>query len=107
MGSLVYVPKEGDIDKFNTMRPRLYTVNDVFDDGVEYPSIAVDTPFLTTKRPKCPASHADQVKFKTIVTDFMGNLSKKSFVLKSRYGSGTTTFMQRLIQNVTLRAYCS
>ena len=49
-GSLIALAKESDIDKFNTMRPKLYTINDVFDNGVEYPSIDIDTPFLTTKR---------------------------------------------------------
>ena len=80
------------------MRPQLYTISDVLDDGVEYPSIDIDTPFLTAKRPNGAASHPDQVKFKAIVNEFMGNHNKKSLVLKSRYGSGKTTFMQRLIQ---------
>jgi hypothetical protein len=90
--------KEGDVDKFNAMKPKLYSINDVFDDGVEYPSIDIDTPFLTTKQPNGPASHADQVQFKTVVDDFMGNIAKKSLVLRSRYGSGKTTRMQRLIK---------
>ena len=88
--------KEVDVFKFNAMRPKLYTINDVFDDDVEYPSIDIDTPFLTTKRPNGPASHPDQVKFKTVVDDFMGNIAKKSLVLRSRCGSGKTIFMQPL-----------
>ena len=76
--------KEGGIDKFNAMRPKLYTINDAFDDGVEYPSIDIDTPFPTTKKPNGPVSHPHQVKFKTVVDDFMGNIAKKSLVLSSR-----------------------
>ena len=90
--------KEGDIDKFNNMKPKLYTIKDVFDDGVEYPSIDIDTPFLNTKKPNGPASHPDQVEFKAVVDDFMCNIAKKSLVLMSRYGSGKTTLMQRIIK---------
>ena len=87
--------KEGDVDKFNAMRPKLHTINDVCDDGVEYPPIDIDTPFLTTKKPNGPVSHLDQVKFKAVVDDFMGNIAKKSLALRSRYGSGKTTLTQR------------
>jgi hypothetical protein len=63
VGSKMVLAKEGDVEKFNAMRPKPYTIDDVFDDDVEYPSIAVDTPFLTTKRPNGLSSHADQVQF--------------------------------------------
>ena len=65
IGNLMVLAKEGDVHKFNAMKPKLDTINDVFDEGVEYPSLDINTPFRTTKRPNGRASHPDQVKFKT------------------------------------------
>ena len=76
----------------------LYNINDIFDNGIIYPSIDIDTPFLTTKRPNGPESYPGQGQFKTMVNNFINHISKKSLVLRSRYGSGKTTFIQRLIQ---------
>ena len=67
IGSLLVLAKQGDVDKLNLIKPMLYNINEIFDNGVEYPSIDVDTPLLTTKIPNGLESHPDQVKFKTIV----------------------------------------
>ena len=61
----------------------LYNINDIFDNGVEYPSVDIDTPFLTTKKPNVPVSHLDQAIFKAIVNKFMDDIAKKSLVLKT------------------------
>lgn len=97
MGSLIALAKAGNIDTYNDVRPRLACVRNVFDDGSDYPCTFIDTPFLTTKKVGGPATHPDQTVFKSLVDGFVQSPSVKSFALRSRYGSGKTTFMQRLI----------
>ena len=65
---------------------------DVLED-IEYPSIEINTPFLTTKTPEAKETNKDQGKFRQIVDSFMTDDANKSLVLRSRYGSGKTTFM--------------
>ena len=95
--SLLALAKQGDIEKYNQMQPRLHFNKDVFDDA-EYPCIEINTPFLTTKTLDAKETYSDQVKFRKQVDSFMIDAGIKSLVLKSRYGSGKTTFMQRLIK---------
>jgi superfamily II DNA or RNA helicase len=98
MGSLMAMAKNGDMDEYDRIRPTLHETKDVFDDDAEYPCTMINTPFLTTKAADAPETHPDQRKFKDIVDDFMSNHTKKSLILRSRYCSGKTTFMQRLIK---------
>ena len=42
--------------------------------------------------------HQDQKVFKGIVDEFLSNISKQTLILRSRYDSRKTTFMQRFIQ---------
>ena len=58
----------------------------------------INTPFLINKDPKAPDNNAGQGQFQWTVDDFLADVSKKSLVVRSRYGSGNTTFMQRMIQ---------
>ena len=44
IGSLIVLAKQGDVDKLNLIKPMLYNINEMFDNGVEYPSIDIDTP---------------------------------------------------------------
>ena len=38
IGTLIYLAKEGDLDKYNSLRPLLHMSNDIDDDdGVEHP----------------------------------------------------------------------
>ncbi|MFM7980471.1 MAG: PriCT-2 domain-containing protein, partial [Candidatus Fonsibacter sp.] len=94
IGTLKHLAK----DKCNNFTRVSYSLNDVFDDCNDYPVIEIDTPFLTTKREATDAMNAGQTAFKQAVHKFL-NGPTKSLVLKSRYGSGKTTFMQRLINN--------
>ena len=98
LGSLAVLAKSGDIDEYERLKPTLHDTKDVFDDDSEHPCTVINTPFLTTKSPDAVASNPDQWKFKSIVDEFMTNAQKKTLVLKSRSGSGKTTFMQRLIK---------
>ncbi len=102
IGSLLYLAKEGDIDKYNTIRPSLYVSKDLFDDGHVYTSIEIDTPYLMTKTEEI---NTGQSLFKDEVKKFM-KYDNKSLVLKSRYGSGKTAFMQKLIENTIQNVYC-
>ena len=99
MNILVRFAKEGNIEQYDQLHPKLNaTNNDVFDDGVEHPSVEINTPFLTTKKIGGEATRPDQLVLKGIVDESLSNEAKKSLSLRSRCGSGKTTFMQRLIQ---------
>ncbi|MFM7982526.1 MAG: hypothetical protein ACKPKO_24710, partial [Candidatus Fonsibacter sp.] len=37
-----------------------------------------------------------QARFRALTKEVMGNPAKKSLIVRSRYGSGKTTFLQRL-----------
>ena len=93
IGTLKHLAKDGDVDKYNSLTRVSHSLNDVFDDGNEYPVIEIDTPFLTTKKEATDAMNAGQTTFKKAVHKFL-NGPTKSLVLKSRYVSGKTTFMQ-------------
>ena len=95
--TLLGMAKEGNMDMFRRNMPRLNMNLDVLEDEV-YPTIEINTPSLTTKTPEAKETNPDQGKFKRLVDDFMTDDQKKSLVLRSRYGSGKTTFMQRLIK---------
>ena len=69
----------------------------IFTNGQVYNPIVIDTPFLTTKKSSDDMS-PDQAKFKTLTKEVMDNPDKKSLVVRSRYGSGKTTFLQRLVK---------
>lgn len=98
IASLLSLAKEGDVDRYNEIRPTLNCTRNVFDDGSDYPCTLIDTPFLTTKQPEDPITHPDQAVFRSMVQHFVQTAEQKSLVLRSRYGSGKTTFMQRLIR---------
>ena len=66
--------------------------NDIYNDGVEHPCLEIDTPFLITKDPKAPDKNEGQAQFQRTVDDFLADVSKNSLVVRSRYGSGKTTF---------------
>ena len=101
-GPLIYLAKEGDLDKYNSVRPSLRMSTDIYNDGVEHPCSEIDTPFIITKDPKAPDKNEGQKEFQRTVDDFLADVSKKSLVVRSRYGSGKTTVMQRLIQEQNL-----
>ena len=96
--SLQAMAKDGNMDMYNRIKPTLNMSKHVFEDTNEYPPYLIDTPYLTTKTPDAAATNKDQAKFKMLVDRFMTDATKKSLVLRSRYGSGKTTFMQRLIK---------
>ena len=68
----------------------------VFDDE-EYPEIEIGTPFLTPKTEDTPKT-PDQETFQRLTDETMDSPSKKALVVRSRYGSGKTTYLQRLIK---------
>ncbi len=69
----------------------------MFDNGVEHPSVKINTPFLTTKTAGDAETYDDQKIFRKMVDEFYDADGKKSLIVRSRYGSGKTTFTQRLI----------
>ena len=69
----------------------------VFFDDEEYPDIEIDTPFLTPKTEDTPKT-PDQETFQRLTDETMDSPSKKALVVRSRYGSGKTTYLQRRIK---------
>ena len=98
LGSLMALAKSGNLEEYERIVATLHETKDVFDDDATYPCTVINTPYLTTRESDGPATHPDQNKFREIVQEFVANDRKKSLVLRSRYGSGKTTFMQRLVQ---------
>jgi tRNA A37 threonylcarbamoyladenosine biosynthesis protein TsaE len=45
-----------------------------------------------------------QKTFKATTDNFMSNASQKMLIVRSRYGSGKTTFLQRLIKERDLKS---
>ena len=75
--ALLAMAKEGNLDTYQRMRPRLHMNMDVLED-MSYPSIEINTPFLTTKTPEAQETNKDQGKFRQIVDSFMTDDAKKS-----------------------------
>ena len=91
--------KEGNSEMLQRIKPDLNMNTDVFfDDAEEFPAIEIDTPFLTpvtARTPKTP----DQETFQRLTDETLDDSSKKILIVRSRYGSGKTTFLQRLIKD--------
>ena len=66
MGTLVYLAKETDIEKWHTFKKTSYDkLTDIFDNGFEYLCIDVDTPvLLTTQQEHAPPTNDGQATFK-------------------------------------------
>ena len=97
IGSLFVLAKEGSPEMLDRISPDLNMNKQVFFDEAEYPAIEIDTPFLTPiteDTPKTP----DQETFQRLTDETMDDPSKKTLVVRSRYGSGKTTYLQRLIK---------
>ena len=70
-----------------------------------YNHTEIDAPF-PTKTPGAEMS-LDQAQFRTLTNEVMDNPVKKSLVVRSRYGSGKTTFLQRLAKARKPSGSCS
>ena len=69
---------------------------DAFSSDTVYNNTEIDTPFFTTKGPGAPMT-PDQAKFQTLTDEAMTTPRKtKMLIVRSRYGSGKTTCLQRL-----------
>ena len=64
---------------------------------VVVPAVEIDTPFLTPETETTPKT-PDQETFQRLTDETIDDPTKKSLVVKSRYGSGKTTFLKRLIK---------
>ena len=97
IGSLFVLAKDGNLDMHERVRPTLKAHKRVFDDSGAYPVVEINTPFLTPKSPADPPN-TDQAKFQQLTDEVMDTPGKKALVVRSRYGSGKTTFLQRLVK---------
>ncbi len=79
------------------IQPTLSMNKNCFFDEVVYDTIEIDTHFLTVKTQDDQPTQ-DQAKFQQLTNEFLDNSAKKSLIVRSRCGSGKTTFVQRLIK---------
>ncbi len=79
--------------------------SDALNDDAHYDCVKIDTPFL--KACKKQQINEGQAICKHTVCECLKDASIKSVVIKSRYGSGKTTFLRRLIQNQHYVIFCS
>jgi len=96
IGSLIVLAKQGNLEMYERSRPTLSMSRDVFLDDVDYKPTLINTPYLTPKQGQEP--NRDQKLFKTLADRFMEQADQKSLIIRSRYGSGKTTFLQELIK---------
>ena len=80
------------------LKPTLNMNADIFTNGEVYNHTEIDSPCLTTKTHGAEMS-PDQARFRTLTNEVMDDPVKKSLVARRRYGSGKTTFLQRLVKS--------
>ncbi len=97
IGSLHQWVQRGHTEMHNRIKQTLKTNTHAFADEVVYPAIEIDTPFLTSKTGGTPQP-PDQDKFQRLTDETMDDPSKTTLVGRGRYGSGKTTYRQRLIK---------
>ena len=90
--SLHVQAKNGDLDLYNRLFP---PIDPFIDDDQDFKPIEIDTPYLVAKDANADMNEA-QKAFQDATDDFMR--SGKTLVVRSRYGSGKTTFLQKLIK---------
>jgi len=96
-GSPFVLAQGGNIEMHERIKPTLKTHKRAFDDSRAYPVMEINTPFLTPKSPT-DAPNADQARFQELTDEVMDSPGKKALIVRSRYGSGKTTFLQRLVK---------
>ena len=74
------------------------TNKQAFFDDADYTAVEIVTPFLTPKTADTPKT-PDQETLQRLTDETLDDPSKKALVVRSRYGSGKTTYLQRLIKN--------
>ena len=79
--------KEGNLEMYHELRPKLHFIADVFLDDTDYKPTVINTPFLIPKE-KGKVMNEGQRIFNDLTKTFMDNLDEKCLVVRSRYGSG-------------------
>ena len=99
MRSLEALAKAGNMEMYERVKPAMQLrTADIFDDS-DYNPVKIDTPFLVS-REEGGEMTGEQQKFKELTEEVMGGGEdgKKTLVVRSRYGSGKTTFLQRMVK---------
>jgi hypothetical protein len=97
LGSLIHWAKTDCLELFEKIRPTLNCNKQVFNDDKKYESIKIDTPYLV---PVVGTQYNESQKtFKEISDNFVNNNNIKSLVIKSKYGSGKTTYLKQLMED--------
>jgi superfamily II DNA or RNA helicase len=88
--------KAGNLELYDQLRPNLNMNQVMFHDDDEYKPVVIDTPFLLPKQGEEPTP--DQKTFIDLSEKFVSDPSQKTMVVRSRYGSGKTYYLQQLIK---------
>ena len=78
------------------IRPTLNCNKEIYNDDKKYDNIEIDTKYLV---PVVGTEYNEsQNTFKQISDNFVNNNNIKSLVIKSKYGSGKTTYLKQLME---------
>ena len=67
--SLMVLAKQGNLEMYEKLKPKLNMNQDIFQDDVDYKPVLIDTPYLTTKPGQ--EKNEDQQQFHELVDQFM------------------------------------
>ena len=96
IGSLISWAKQDNIEKLYETLPSLkYHLKFIYGSDVVYDSININTPYLMPRETDTP--NEGQLKFKMITNDFFNNTSLKNLIIKSKYNSGKTCFLESVV----------
>ena len=94
---LIPLAKAGSMEMFERISPRLHLHLGTVESEQEFGPVVIDTPFLLPPPGESESCEGQRV-FRSLTQRFMQEAGQKALVVRSRYGSGKTTFMQRVIQ---------
>ena len=69
--TLKYLPKEGDVQTYNSFKRLAHSLTGMFDAGHAYPVIDIDTLFLTMKKAATDEMNAGQKAFQERVSEVL------------------------------------
>jgi hypothetical protein len=101
LGGMVPLVKEGNMEMFERILPRLHLTVSHAETDEDFRPTVIDTPFLLAREQEEP--NDGQRLFKELTERFMGQQEQKALIVRSRYGSGKTYFLQQLMKRQDMK----
>jgi len=101
LGGMVPLAKEGNMEMFERILPRLHLAVSQAETDEDFRPTVIDTPFLLAREQEEP--NDGQKVFKELTESFMGQQERKALIVRSRYGSGKTYFLQQLMKRQDMK----